>query len=701
LIVTQGVNAGAEGRVLKWERFLPLLVVAAGVLAYANSFRGGFVFDDNLRIRLDLEIRNFSSAMLCSTRPLVGLSMCLNYLVGQLNPADYHLVNMAIHVAAGLTLFGVVRRTLIRSARFAPHAAMLSAAAAAIWVAHPLQTESVTYIVQRAESMMGLFYLLALYGFIRGLDSRRPDRWQTASVVCCALGMATKPVMVTAPVMVLLYDRVFVSGSMGEALRRRGPYYAALACTWLVLAALLLAPNESSTSAGFRAGMVSPALYLLTQQGVVLHYLKLAIRPSGLCLDYGWPPAEGLRDVLLPCVVIGALFVGSCWATWRRRPVGFLGMWFFLILAPTSSVVPVADFAVEHRMYLSLAAVVVLAVLGWHWIVHSVSGRGTRRAVLRTAAEVLVFASVAVALCVLTAVRNRDYFSIETMARDTIAKRPTNFRAHVTLVGELIGQARFREAEEEGKRLLQRLEAALKAGGRQYTVSATSPSYFIPVAQDQLGRALLCQGKTEEAIPYLSASVQSVPETRARHNLALALYLRGNADAALAEVRTTLRYHPDYGEAHGLLGFLLAERGDFEGAIRHYRTCVRRAPEFLFARVELAWLLASCPEDGLRNGVEAVRVATAVCEATGYQSVQAWDVLGAAYAETGNYEDAARAAERALELTRPGSREGDGADVGGRLTPGRQTVTERSRTISERLRLYRDGRPFRMQRPDG
>jgi protein O-mannosyl-transferase len=176
-------------------------------------------------------------------RPVVNLSLALNYALGGSNVWGYHALNLAIHIIlAGLTLFGVVRRTLLRPAlreRFSPSAARLALVVAVLWTAHPLQTEAVTYVSQRCESLMGLFYLLTLYCFVRGADSQRCGWWFTLSVVACLLGMATKEVMVTAPLLVLLYDRTFVTGSFRKAWTRHRRLYLSLAGTWLLLGYLM------------------------------------------------------------------------------------------------------------------------------------------------------------------------------------------------------------------------------------------------------------------------------------------------------------------------------------------------------------------------------------------------------------------------------------------------------------------------------
>src|SRR5262252_678847 len=187
-----------------------LTLIAIGVLAYTNSFHGVFIFDDldipkNLSIRTLLPPWDALFGIANVSRPLIGLSLAINYAISGLEVWSYHLLNLLIHLAAALTLFGIVRRTLIGprlAERFGRHATTLSLAIAMIWLVHPLQTESVTYIIQRGESLMGMLYLLTLYCVIRGADSDRSRLWYAAAVAACAGGMLSKQVMATAPIVV-------------------------------------------------------------------------------------------------------------------------------------------------------------------------------------------------------------------------------------------------------------------------------------------------------------------------------------------------------------------------------------------------------------------------------------------------------------------------------------------------------------------
>jgi tetratricopeptide (TPR) repeat protein len=278
----------------------------------------------------------------------------------------------------------------------------------------------VTYISQRAESLMGLFYLLTIYGFIRSVTAESRNCWLILSVAACFCGMATKQVMVTAPVLVLLYDRAFVSGSFRSALANRRWYFTSLSATWLWLGFLMRHLSLAEVGAGFQAG-VSWRTYTLTELHVVTDYLRLALWPHSLVFDYGTeiyvtdPLAVGSYALIIIAFLAGVVI------TWRRSPMaGFLGAWFFLILAPTSTIVPIAEQPMaESRMYLPLAAVVVFVTLLSY-------EPGRRRAFI-------FLGIVVIGLGALTVRRNHVYHSEVSIWQDTLVKRPYSARGHCQL----------------------------------------------------------------------------------------------------------------------------------------------------------------------------------------------------------------------------------------------------------------------------
>ena len=264
------------------------ILLVAGTLSYLGSFSGALVYDDYTAIVGNPTIRRLSSitevlsppgATPMSGRPVANLTLAINYAIHELDVRGYHALNLALHLLAGITLFGILARTLSRGP---PEAGVgvsgrgrsLATAIALVWLVHPLLTDSVIYITQRTELLMGLFYLLTMYCSIRARESSRRRLWEAAAIVFCALGMGSKEVMVSAPLMVVLYDRVLGRETWREQLGRRWRLYAGLAATWVLLAVLVISSPRSG--AGFGHGL-SPWDYVRTEAGVILHYLRRAV----------------------------------------------------------------------------------------------------------------------------------------------------------------------------------------------------------------------------------------------------------------------------------------------------------------------------------------------------------------------------------------------------------------------------------------
>ena len=408
-------------------------IVVVCALAYCNSFTGPFIFDDLGSIPGNSSLQSLWSsltripgAQTVTGRPILNFSFAVNHVICGNSVWMYHVTNLVIHVLAGLTLFGIVRRTMSEK---------LALVIATVWLLHPLQTESVTYIVQRAESLAGLFYLLALYCFIRSIESSRAIVWQIACVVTCLLGVGTKEIVASAPIVILLYDRAFVAGSFAEAWRSRRWIYVALASTWIPLGVLMFGTHGRAGSAGFNAG-IAWTDYAQTQCVAICRYLRLSFWPNPLVLDYGTPVVTDLSAVAPCAAVIALLLSGTVVALWRWPKVGFAGVAFFACLAPTSSVIPITTQTIaEHRMYLALAPEIALVVVGIAWLM--------RRAELVRA---IATAAVALALAVTTFGRNRDYRISSTIWLDTLAKCPTNARAANAAATALFQERRPAEA---------------------------------------------------------------------------------------------------------------------------------------------------------------------------------------------------------------------------------------------------------------
>ena len=427
-----------------------VFIVLAGALAYHNSLNGPFIFDDKGSITENPTIRSLwpiwgvfqppAGGAAVQSRPIVNLSLAVNYAAGELDVLGYHVLNLAVHILAGLTLFGVIRRTLhlaVMPEHIARASLPLAFVAALIWTVHPLTTEAVTYIIQRCESMMGLFYLLTLYCVIRGAAASRSGLWYLAAVAACWLGVGCKEVAATAPLIVLVYDRVFLARSFKQVFARRWRLYVPLAATWLLLAALVMPVMSTAGSRGGIGGMIywkALHYYALTQSIMIMRYLGLCFWPHPLVMDYGILPTVKIALSVPQTIAMVVLLVGTVLA-FRNRPwLGFLGVWFFGILAPSSSFVPLLiQPAAEKRMYLPLAAVVVVVVLGAYALGRRIWDRlgapEHLRRVIGHLAVLTLGVAVALALGVVTVRRNADYRSGLSIWDDTIAKQPNNWRA--------------------------------------------------------------------------------------------------------------------------------------------------------------------------------------------------------------------------------------------------------------------------------
>lgn len=490
--------------------------MAAAALVYANSVPGPFLFDDQNSILANRQIRQLLplSEPLSpprdtpvAGRPVVNLVFALNYAFDGLDVTGYHVVNIAIHLLASLTLFGVIRRTPGASLNFA-------FACALIWMLHPLQTEPVNYLTQRTESLMGLFYLLTLYCAIRG--------WTVGAVLACAAGMASKESMVTAPLVVALYDRSFLFDSWRAAFRVRRRLYAGLAATWGVLAALM--STTPRTTVGFD-GQTTWWVYLLNQFELIVRYLWLTVWPRELVLDYGLPRPLSVGDVLPEAVLVIALGMATVIALFRWPRLGFLAAWFFITLAPTSSIVPIqTEVGAERRMYLPLAGLVVLASLaGYRLIPHKKVAYG-----------------LAIVVCALlatgTLLRNREYQSRLSIAQTIVARWPSG-RGHFLLGNELL------EAGRRDAAIVQFRESA-----RDY-----------PGAHFALGTELMVDGRFDEAAAELEAFLRLQPQhanaLAARDLLGRAYLATGRLDDAAREFEAVLREprYPLHGQVLGMV----------------------------------------------------------------------------------------------------------------------------------------------------
>ncbi len=586
-------TAGSAARSRAWPD--AALVAAAAAAVYANGFFGAFQFDDIPAILDNPTLRQLwppwvplappSGGMTVSGRPILNLSLALNYAVSGDRPWSYHALNLAIHIGAALVLLGLLRRTLVRLSL--PDSQLTALAVALLWAVHPLTTEAVTYIVQRAESLMAFCYLLTLYAFIRSADSAEPARrtgWRALSVAACWLGMGVKEVMVSAPVAVLLYDRIFVAGTWRGAWRARRGYYLALAAAWLPLVGLVAGAGWDR-SGTFAAG-VSWGRYWLSQGEALARYAALSLWPHPLAVDYGPPtlPA-GLAWLLAACVLAGVL--ATVVACLRGRLWAFLAGVCLMVLAPTSVVPATLQFASEHRMYLPLAGVLTGVVLGVRAAASRWSDRRSTRVLLAALAGV-----AAAGLGTATVLRNRVYRDDLALWMDTVVKQPRSAVAQANV----------------GKCLLDR---GRPAEALPYCEKAVALDPARPLARYNLGLAYEQEKRWTDALGEFTAAARLNPKLfYAEFRAGRLLGQLGHPAEGGQALRRAIAAAPDFAEAHGDLGVTLVAQGDRAGAVQEFERSLLLKPGQPGVEFNLGVCLSGLgkPEEAVTHFLQAIRI---------------------------------------------------------------------------------------------
>ena len=655
-----------SARAIPWIVAVGLAVLSAAT--YRHPVASPFLFDDVPAIVANPSIRDLGDlgtvlwpdlpgGVTTSGRPIGNLSFAIDYALWGLDPGAFRVTNQVILALSALLLFALVRWTLPRTPLGRTRSAatdLVALAIASIWLVHPLQTSVVSSIVQRVESLCALLYLATLYAFIRSLGSGRNRLWQAASVGACLLGMGTKEVMVTAPVMVLFFDRTFIAGSFSAAWRARRAYYLALGSTWLVLAALVVSTEGRGETAGLGTGL-SPWLYGLTQGQAIVRYLGLTFWPTGLIFDYGVGTAKTFGEVAGSVVLVTGMIGAVGWALWRKPMIGFLGFWFFGILAPSSSVVPVVTQTIaEHRVHLPLVApIAILVLVAARWIPTRM-GFG-------------VCCGILVVLCsLLTARRTQDYASEMVIWTDTVAKRPENGRARINLsialadaqrVAEalaqldaaLVNDPMLADAYYHRGRLLSQQGRAADAVGDYKAAIRLQPNH--PEALNNLGRIALESGEQQDAEELFRRAIRAYPGYAEAHaNLSLALLELGRVSEAILAARAAVRWQPSWAEGEFRLGNALREGGQTTEAKQAYERAIARDPRHSAAHQNLGNLQIEAGE--FIQALGHYRAALAVDQALAPARRNAIVIL----ARSGNFRAALELAEEGL-MIRPADRE--------------------------------------------
>jgi tetratricopeptide (TPR) repeat protein len=597
--------------------FLGVSVLGVAVfLVYWPAASVPFFFDDSAAIVDNPSIRqlwplvgrdtspgplNPPKANPFRARPFVNLSLAVNYYFGGLDPFGYRIVHIVVHALSAMLLWGIVARTLRLDCfrgRFDGVAEPLSFAAALVWALHPVNTESVVYVTQRTELLMGLCYLATVYCSIRYWTTDRPKARATFLVLgtlACTSGMLSKEMIASAPVMVLLFERTFVTGSFRRALRRSWPLYVGLALSWL--------PVLAFSYSGVRTPGVNLELpvyqWWFTQAKVLFLYLKLAVWPWPLVIHYEIPYLKSFAEAWPWLLATGLLATGTLVLLWRRSPLGYVALWFFAVLSPTLLIPMLRETAAERRMYVPLAAIVPLLIVGGYAVLKQVWQAVVRRAVRETSRSepIVLFSLATIGLAIglgsLSGHRMAAYQDELSLWQDAIVHQPHN-----------------------------------------------------PVVQTNLGTQLAQAGRVQEAIVHLEEAVRLEPGFyQAHYNLARALEDSARPQDAIEHYRTTLRLRPGEAAAHHNLARLLGQAGRTAEAIEHYQRAIALQPDFCSAHTNLGILFLNAGR--VQEAIESFEAALRQ-----QQGLGTYTNLAMAYGLANRLCEAIPMAEKALKLAR-------------------------------------------------
>jgi len=720
------------------ERGLISALLIVSILAvYAPVVYFNFItYDDpsyitkNPHVRAGLAWASFKWAWttgeVCNWHPITWLSHLLDVQMFGLRAGGHHFTNLIFHVANTLLLFEWLRRST--GARWR------SLFVAALFGLHPLHVESVAWVAERKDVLSAFFFLLMLWAYGSYTRPSNPSGGMPASrrvhyllaLGWFALGLMSKPMLVTAPFVLLLLDywplqRIDFAGPTPAFIRIRElvvekiPFFGLTLCSCVIT---YLAQREG----GAVKSLSNLSLEARTGNALIsyMRYLGKAFWPSDLAVPYSgasqWPIAWILCS-------LGAL-AGTgivLWRWGRRFPYLVTGwLWFLGMLVPVIGLVQVGEQSMADR-YTYLPLIGLFVILAW------TGGEFVGTAVVRQVAAGLSAAAIGVA-CVLCAQSQLGYWwTSESLFRHALSIDRNNYQALNCLgyfydLNAEVAQAErcYRAAlsiNPASTLALERLADILNTKGLsgEAAEAAQAVLQLDPRQSDAhctLGLALMRLGKTREAIEQYQESIRIKPDFSAPHyNLANALARQGQYQLAQDHYREALRWDPDSFDAHNNLAYLLAQAGElneavleFEAALslkpqmwqaqyglaevlqrrsqageaaNHYRQALNVRPDFPEALTRLAWLLASNQDPGIRNGTEAVTLAERACRLTGFKQAASLRALTVALGEEGRFSEAIEWAEKARDIE------------------ARTSQKAASPSSDELIELFRAGHPYR------
>jgi tetratricopeptide (TPR) repeat protein len=639
--------------------------------------------------------------------PLTWISHMLDCRFYGLSPGGHHLTNVLLHTATAVLLFLVLRRMTGFLWR--------SAFVAAVFAIHPLRVESVAWVAERKDVLSAFFFMLTLGAYVRYVQRRskvegRESRARVVPaldplvrrseakmarlwtldyglvVLFFALGLLSKNMLVTLPFVLLLLD----FWPLGRVTSGEWRVASILRLVWEKIPLLVLTVGSCVATALVPEKLTADTLpFGLRMENAVVScvtYLWQMIHPSGLACVY--PNPANYLPFWQVAGAVGLLLAisGAVWAFRQTRPWLMVGwLWYLGMMVPVIGMVQISYYAHADR-YTYLPQIGLYLLLTWA-AADLCAGWRHRRVVLGGGATVIL-----VALIFCARVQTSCWRNSESLWTHTLACTSDNFIAHNNLGIALIPKDQVDEAIVHYQKALQIKpdyaeahnnlgNALLKKGSVDEAITQyqkalqINPNYA--EAHHNLGSALLQKGSVDEAIVHYQKALQINSGFAEAHvNLGNALLQKGSVDEAIVHCQTALQIKPGFAEAHVNLGNALRQKGSVDEAIVHYQKALQIKPDYVEVLNNLAWLLATCPDAHIRDGVRAVKYAGRACELTHYGVTLLVGTLAAAYAEAGRYDDAIATAQKACALA---------------TAAGEQDLLEKNQEL---LALYRAHQPY-------
>lgn len=640
-----------------------VVLAAVTILAYRPALHGGFLWDDD-----DYIINNalltaphawqriwFSLDSPSQYFPLTYSTFRVEHALWGLNTTGYHWVNLLLHVGNALLVWAVLARLGVPG----------SWLAAAIFALHPVQVESVAWITERKNVLMGFFFLLTLLAWIAFVNERTRRSWifYCLALIFYVLALSAKATACTLPVALFLILWLQKKPITMHRLMQIVPFVI-LGVGMGLLVVWWERHHQGTSRAVFT--FLNPMERILVASRAIWFYLSKIFWPSKLTFIY---PRWNISPMDLVHYVWLLLGIAACVAIYllRRyfgRSVEVAAAFFVATLSPVLGFIMLFTFrytfVADHYQYLACIGPIALASAG----IVSFSEKFTQYRAIIVSATLLVVAS----LGTLTWRQAATYSDIETLWRTTLARNPECWMAHTNIGLVLFQKGQIDEAIAHYQSALQiqpdwwdaeyNLGTALSAKGAVdeailHSEKAVAMRPTDPDAQVSLANLLFQKGRIDKAIVHYQKAITVRPDDfLARYGLGHALLEKGELDGAIQACRSALLLRPLDADCHTTLAIALEEKGNPAEAIQHYNKALELAPKSIPTLANLAWLLATSQDASLRNGLKAVELAKQADRLVGGTNPLVLRTLAAAYAENGKFTDAIRTAHSAMQLAR-------------------------------------------------